>query len=102
MTSPQETDTVIGIDSAGNSAQIKLSGATIASVHIRGDAAATYVLDAKTRDGDWIEDVGSATYSGQSDYDDVIETGMQFLRVRCSSGTAGSGDEATITIGAGG
>lgn len=101
MPSPQETDTTIGIDSAGNTASVKMNGATIVSIHIRGDATAEYQLDAKTRDGNWIQNVGSE-YTGSADYDDVVETGMQFVRVRCSSGTAGSGDEATITLGAGG
>lgn len=101
MSSPQETDTTIDIETAGGSASVKMGGATLASIHIRGDAAASYRIDVKTRDGSWITDVGPS-YSGSSNYDDDVQTGMQFLRVWCTSGTGGSGDEATITIGAGG
>lgn len=101
MSSPQQTDTTIDIENAGESAQVRMMGATVASIAIRGDAAATYVLDAKTRDGDWRQDVGS-TYSGQSDYDDVVTTGMSQIRVRCTSGTGNGGDEAVVTISAGG
>lgn len=101
MTSPQVSDETIDIENAGNSVAIQMLGATVASIHIRGDAAASYQVDVKTRGGSWIQNV-APEYSGSADYDDVVETGMQSLRVRCSSGTGGAGDQATITIGAGG
>lgn len=101
MVDSRDTEQTIEIENAGNSVALRMVGSTIASIAIRGDAAATYQLDARRRDGSWLQDVGSE-YSGQSDYDDVIETGAQFIRIRCSSGSGGAGDQATITIMAGG
>ena len=99
--SPRDAEETIGIDSSGNSVSLRLMGSTIVSLAIRGDAAATYQIDARRRGGSWIQNVMSE-YSGSSDYDDVLETGAQEIRVRCSTGTSGSGDEATITLMAGG
>lgn len=93
----------IGIDSAGNAVSVKMEGATIVSVHIRGDAAATYQWDARPRGGSWttFQNIGPE-YSGSADYDDVLETGVEEVRIRCSTGTSGSGDEADIYLSAGG
>ncbi|MDF9748367.1 hypothetical protein [Natrinema salsiterrestre] len=99
--SPQVAEETIDIEAAGSSASIRMLGATIASLHIRGDAAAEYQWDARRRGGDWIENVGPE-YTGSADYDDVHETGDVEVRVRCSSGTGTAGDQATITLMAGG
>jgi hypothetical protein len=99
--SPRDEEQTIGIDSAGNSVAIRMMGATIASFAIRGDAAAEYQIDGRVRNGTWKQDVGSE-YTGSSDYDDTVETGWHEIRIRCSSGTGGSGDEATITLSTGG
>ena len=92
----------IDIESAGATAAVYMGGADILSLHVRGDGTAEYVLDARL-DGDdnWTEDVDQ-TYSGASDYDDVVRTGMPEVRVRCTSGTGTANDTATIKLAAGG
>lgn len=99
--SPRSTEETIDIETSGGTVSIRMLGATIVSVHIRGDAAATYQWDVRTRDGTWIQNVG-AEYSGSANYDDVWETGATHVRIRCSSGTATAGDSATVTLMAGG
>jgi hypothetical protein len=99
--SKQEAEETIDIESSGGTVAIHMLGADVVSVHIRGDAAAEYQWDAKIRDGDWIEDVGSE-YTGSSDYDDTMTTGMDQVRIRCSAGTGTGGEQATITLSAGG
>lgn len=91
----------IDIENAGNAVSVEMGGATIVSLHIRGDAAASYQWDAKPRGGNWIQNVGSE-YTGSADYDDVFETGVEEVRIRCSSGTASAGDSADIYLSAGG
>jgi hypothetical protein len=99
--SPRDEEATIGIDSAGNAASIRMMGATVLSFAIRGDAAAEYQIDGRIRNGNWKENVGSE-YTGSSDYNDQVTTGWHEVRIRCSSGTAGSGDESTITLSTGG
>jgi len=91
----------IDIETAGNSVSVELGGATIVSLHIRGDAAASYQWDAKPRGGSWVQNIGTE-HSGSSDYDEVFETGVEEVRVRCSSGTGSAGDSANIYLSAGG
>jgi hypothetical protein len=95
-----ETEETIDIENAGNAVALRLLGATIVSVYIEGQANASYQVDVRRNGGSWIQDVGD-TYAASPDADDVIETGVEELRVRCSSGSGGSGDQATITIMAG-
>ena len=97
MPSRQES---IDIENSGNSVVLDTLGHTIIDVHIRGDAAADYAVDVRSRDGAWVQGVTSG-YSGSADYDDVLERGAKFVRVRCTSGTAGAGDAATISLFAG-
>jgi len=99
--SPQVAEKTIDIETAGGAASIRMLGASIASVHIRGDAAADYQWDARRRGGDWIQNVDDEL-TGSADYDDVYETGDVEVRVRCSSGTGTAGDQAEITLMAGG
>ncbi|WP_226043484.1 hypothetical protein [Natrinema sp. DC36] len=99
--SPQVAEETIDIETAGGSASVRMLGATIVSMHIRGDAAAEYQWDVRRRGGEWIENVGSE-HTGSADYDDTMRTGMATVRIRCSSGSGGVGDEATITLSAGG
>lgn len=102
MTESKRTaEQTIDIENAGATVSVRMEGAEIVSVHIRGDATAEYQWDARLRQGSWIQNIGPE-YTGQSDYDDVFETGMQEVRIRCSSGTASGGDQATVTISAGG
>lgn len=102
MTDKKEVEETIDIETAGNSVEVEMMGATLLSLAIRGDGAADYVLDAKlTRGSNWLQDVAS-TYSGSADYDDVVQTGMPKVRVRCTTGTGTPGDSATITLSAGG
>lgn len=98
---PKQNEETIGIDSAGNSVTVQMHGATVVSMHISGDAAASYQWDGRTRQGTWHQNVGSE-YTGSADYDDTLTTGWAEVRLRCSSGTGGSGDQATITLCAGG
>lgn len=95
------TEETIDIETAGGTVALRNLGASIVSIHIRGDAAATYQVDVRTRGGTWVQGVTSG-YSGSADYDDVYETGAQEIRIRCSSGTATAGDSATVTLMAGG
>lgn len=95
------TEETISIDSSGEAVALELNGRTIVSVYVTGDATAEYEWDARKVGGTWQTNV-STEYTGQSDYDDVLETGAEEVRLRCSSGTGGSGDEATILIMAGG
>ncbi|WP_049979366.1 hypothetical protein [Halolamina rubra] len=90
------TEETIDIETSGNAVALRLLGASIVDVHIRGDAAADYVVDVRKNGGSWIQNV-RAGYSGSADYDDVLETGAEELRVRCTSGT-GAADQATITL----
>lgn len=99
--SPRVARETIDIENAGESVSIRMHGAELASVHIRGDAAATYQWDVRNRQGSWIENAGSE-YSGSSDYNDTFQTGVEEVRIRCSSGTAGAGDQADILLSAGG
>lgn len=96
------TKETIDIETSGGTATVKMAGATLLSLSIRGDGTAEYVLDARLgKDDDWTEDVASE-YTGAADYDDVVETGMPEVRVRCTSGTGTVDDTATIKLGAGG
>ncbi|WP_135806207.1 hypothetical protein [Halorussus marinus] len=90
-------EATIDIETAGNAVSLRLLGANIVDIHIRGDAAADYEVDVRQNGGDWIQGVRSG-YSGSADYDDVVETGAEEIRVRCSSGTGTAGDMATITL----
>jgi hypothetical protein len=101
MSSPQANETTIDIENAGNSVSIRMLGATIVSMAVRGDDTAEYQWDARNRNGTWTQDVGTE-YTAQSDYDDVLETGAQEVRLRCSSGTGTAGDEADVFLMAGG
>jgi len=91
------TEQTISIDSSGNSAAIDIGGRTLVSMIVEGDAAADYAWDARRTGGDWKQGVGT-TYSGSSDHDDVIETAAEEVRLRCTSGTGGSNDEADILL----
>lgn len=91
----------IDIENAGNAVSIQMGGATIVSLHIRGDATATYQWDARPRGGSWIQDVGTE-HTGSSDYDEVFETGVEEVRIRCSTGSGGAGDQADVYLSAGG
>lgn len=91
------TEQTIDIETSGNAVALALNGHALVGVHIRGDAAADYAVDVKRRQGSWIQAV-TAGYSGNADYDDVVEQPAHELRIRCTSGTAGSGDQATITL----
>jgi hypothetical protein len=94
-------DETIDIQSAGGTVAVVMGGSTIVSVHIRGDGTAEYKWDAKPRGGSWIQDIGPS-YTGSADYDDVLETGVEQVRIRCSSGTANANDTADIYVSAGG
>jgi len=93
---PTEEST-IDIETAGNAVGLRLLGCNTVDVHIRGAAAADYEVDVRRNGGSWIQAVRSG-YSGSADYDDVVETGAEEIRIRCSSGTATADDSATITL----
>lgn len=96
------TTETIDIETSGNSVALELNGRTHISLAIRGDSAASYVLDARKVGGTWRKDVGK-TFSGNSDYSDVLRTGAEEVRVRCSSGSGTPDDSADIDLmGAGG
>lgn len=99
--SPRVTEETISIETAGGTASVRMMGSTIVSAHIRGDATAEYQWDVRRRQGGWIENVNT-DHTGSADYDAVYETGAQEVRIRCSSGSGGADDEATITLMAGG
>jgi len=94
MTSTEES---IDIESSGNAVSLDLKGHTIVDLHIRGAAAASYEVDVRINKGSWINGVRSG-YSGSADYDDVLETGADEIRIRCSSGTGTADQQATITL----
>ena len=98
---PPETEKTIDIDNSGNAVALELAGHAFVSVHIRADATAEYKWDVRKRGGPWIEDAGT-TYSGSADHDDDVETAAHEVRIRCSSGTGGNGDQSTITLMTGG
>jgi hypothetical protein len=91
----------IGIENSGNAVSVALTGRTIVSMVIEGDDTAEYRWDARETGGTWKQNVGKE-YTGQLDYDDVLETGAQEVRLRCSSGTGTPGDEADILLMGGG
>lgn len=94
----------ISIANAGEAVSIRLQGASTVTVVIEGDAAADYEWDVRTPrsdGGEWKQDIGDS-YTGAANYDDVRQTGAGQVRVRCASGTETDGDEATITLLAGG
>lgn len=94
---PDGVEETIGIDASGNAVSYRLQGATQVTLVIRGDAVADYQFDVRKRQGAWKQNIGSS-YTGSADYDDQRTTGADEIRVRCSSGTGGNGDEATITL----
>ena len=99
---PKLSKTTLSITNAGDAATVKMFGADLLSLSVRGDGTAEYVLDARLGgDDDWTEDIDQ-TYSGAADYDDIVRTGMPEVRIRCTSGTGSAGDEATIKLAAGG
>lgn len=96
------TKETIDIENAGNTASVRMAGATVLSLSIRGDGTAEFVLDARlSKNDDWVQDIFS-TYAGAADYDDVVETGMPEVRVRCTSGSGVANDTATVRLAAGG
>lgn len=95
------TDDTIDIESSGNAVSLDLSGRTIVSMLVEGDGTADYTWDVRKTGGTWKQDVGQS-YSGASNYDDVIETGAQEVRLRCTNGTGSAGDSADILLMAGG
>lgn len=98
---PDVSRETIDIENAGATVSIRMMGAELASVHIRGDATAEYQWDVRNRHGDWIENA-SSEYTGSSDYDDTFETGVEEVRIRCSTGTSGTDDQADVLLSAGG
>jgi len=86
----------IDIENSGNSVQLDTKGHTITDLHVRSDGAADYALDVKDRDGTWVKNV--VTYTGSANYDDVLERGARYVRLRCTTGTATAGDSATISL----
>jgi len=98
---PKQTEETISIDAAGNSVSVRMHGSETVSMDIDGQAAAEYQWDGRIRQGTWKQNI-DAEYTGASDYDGTIETGWAEVRLRCSTGTGGNGDEATITLSAGG
>jgi len=94
MPTAEET---IDIETSGNAVALRVLGSNIVDVHIRGDAAADYEVDVRRNGGSWLQDVRSG-YTGSADYDDVLETGAEEIRIRCSSGTTTADDSATITL----
>jgi hypothetical protein len=99
--SPRSANDTIDIENSGNAVSVKMAGATIVSLHIRGDGTAEYQWDAKPRGGNWIQDV-AGEYTGSADYDDVLETGVEEVRIRCNTGTGTPDDTADIYLSAGG
>ncbi|GAB6863209.1 hypothetical protein ACFR97_10245 [Haloplanus litoreus] len=93
----KSTEETLDIENTGSAASLLLKGATLIGIHVRGDATASYAIDVRKRGGSWIQDITSG-YSGSANYDDVIEQPAHELRVRCSSGTANAGDQATVTL----
>lgn len=92
----------IDIENAGGTVAVSMQGATTLSLSVRGDGTAEYVLDARLDGEDtWTQDVDQ-TYSGAADYDDVLQTGMPEVRVRCVTGTGTVDDTAEIKLAAGG
>ena len=91
------TEETIDIETGGGAVSLRLLGGNLVDVHIRGDAAADYTVDVRRNGGSWIQGVRSG-YSASADYDDVLETGAEEIRIRCTSGTATAGDSATITL----
>lgn len=99
--SPRTARETIDIENAGATVAIRMMGAELASLHIRGDATAEYQWDVRERHGSWIQNVGPE-YTGAADYNDVIETGVEEVRIRCSTGTASADDQADVLLSAGG
>jgi hypothetical protein len=87
----------IDIETSGGAVSLRPLGSNIVEVLIRGDNAADYAVDIRENGGDWYQDV-RARYSGSADYDDVLETGADELRIRCTSGTGTAGDSATVLL----
>lgn len=94
MSSTEET---IDIENPGNAVTLRLLGASIVDIHIQGDAAADYAIDVRKNGGGWIQEAHPG-YSGSANYDDVLETGAEELRIRCTSGTGTADDSATVTL----
>lgn len=92
----------IGIDSSGNAVTLELNGRTTVTLHITEDDSASYKIDGRKVGGTWRENIGPSSYSGGGPHSETITFAAEEMRIRCSSGTSGTGDEATITIMAGG
>lgn len=101
MTNISKRDS-IDIETSGGTVVLKLHGRSTLDIVIRGDAAADYEIDVRGHeDENWMQSVGTA-YSGSADYDDTIDTGAAWVRVRCTTGTATAGDAADVLLSAGG
>ncbi len=103
MPSTRERES-IDIESNGDSAFINAGGRSIVEVAIRGDNPADYRVDGREdRDADWVVGVMSdPQYSGQSDYDDTLQTGWDGIRIYCVNGTGTASDNAEIILCAAG
>lgn len=101
--STKEIEETIGIDSSGNAVSIIPAGRDTLTLHITEDASATYQIDGRVRGGTWRENIGpNGEYSGGGPHHDTVTITGGELRIRCSSGTGGSNDEATISLMMGG
>jgi len=92
----------IDVENSGNAVSLDIGGRTQVFFHVDGTAGNEYQIDVRRTGGAWIQNVGSA-FTGSADYTKLASTlPAQEVRLRCSSGTGGGGDTATITLMASG
>jgi len=100
--SAKVTEETIETTSSGNAVALDISGRTELFIHINGNAGNEFQVDVRRTGGSWIQNVGSS-FTGSANYTTESRTvAAQEVRIRCSSGSGGSSDTATITLMASG
>jgi hypothetical protein len=100
--SPAVVEQDIDVENSGNAVSLDIGGRTELFININGETGNEYQVDVRRTGGSWIQNVGSS-FTGSANYTTESRTvAAQEVRLRCSSGSGGSGDTATITLMASG
>lgn len=103
MTTTIDKRQTLEIETTGDTIELEMHGRDVLEVVIRGDGAADYALDVQdTGNNGWMQDVDSTTFTGGTDYSETLTVGAAQVRIRVSSGTAASGDQADVLLSASG
>jgi hypothetical protein len=100
--SPAVVEEEIETTSSGNAVSLDIAGRTELFINVNGNSGNEFQVDVRRTGGSWIQNVGSS-FTGSANYTTESRTvAAQEVRLRCSSGSGGSSDTATITLMASG